>query len=50
MMKAISKKMEKPIQVRRYSDHPIVQKIVAEARKFLEKADLSFLDNPPKKP
>ena len=50
MMKAISKEMEKPVQVRRYSDHSIVQKKVAEVREMLEKADLSFLDNPPKKP
>lgn len=48
-MKSIDEKIEKPVQVRRYSDHPIVQKKVAEARIFLEKADLSFLDNQPKK-
>lgn len=48
-MKAIDQKPEKPVLVRRYSDHPIVQKKVSEARKFLDKADLSFLDNPPKK-
>ncbi len=48
-MKSTDEKVEKPVQVRRYSDHPIVQKKVAEARRFLEKADLSFLNNPPKK-
>ncbi|QJD79354.1 hypothetical protein [Spirosoma rhododendri] len=35
--------------IRRYSDHPIIQKKLAEANKFLETADLSFLDNPPRK-
>ena len=48
-MKSEEKKKETVVRVRRYSDHPIVQKKVAEARRFLQKADLSFLDTPPKK-
>ena len=35
--------------VRRYSDHPVVQKKISETREMLDKADLSFLNNPPAK-
>jgi hypothetical protein len=48
-MKPTEKIEQAPIVIRRYSDHPVVQKKLAEVRKMLEKADLSFLDNPPKK-
>jgi hypothetical protein len=48
-MKSIDEKTEQPIQIRRYSDHPVVKKKVAEARRFLAKSDLSFLNNPSKK-
>lgn len=48
-MKSDEKKDQPTIVVRRYSDHPVVQKKLAEARAMLQKADLSFLDNPPKK-
>jgi|GEM_PF-4780120 len=48
-MKTDEKKTENVVVIRRYSDHPIIQKKVAEVREMLEKADLSFLNNPPAK-
>lgn len=48
-MKSTDEVKEKPVSVRHYSDHPVVQKKVAEAREFLDKANLSFLDKPAKK-
>jgi hypothetical protein len=43
-MKTKQGKTTKDVQVRRYSDHPVVQKKLAKARAVFEKTDLSFLD------
>lgn len=37
------------VRVRRYSDHPAAQEKLAKANEMLAKADLSFLNNSPKK-
>jgi hypothetical protein len=45
-MKTLIETQDKPIQVRRYSNHPLVQKKNREARAALANVDLSFLDAP----
>lgn len=45
-MKRIDDQITKVVTVRRYSDHPVVQKKVAEANKALKDVDLSFLRRP----
>lgn len=48
-MKSGEKKEKEIVHVRRYLDHPVVQEKLARANEMLAKADLSFLDTPPKK-
>ncbi len=48
-MKPKEDKEKTVVRVRRYLDHPVVQEKLVRANEMLAKADMSFLDTPPKK-